>query len=411
MPSLASTPATTLVRRSDLATSQFSPEFQLVLACCSLPGNESASPLTLVEPTLDWPKVLHLAEHHNVMPLVFQALQQIPGGVPSSTLDELRARFEHNARKNLMFTAELIRILDCLQSHGIPAIPFKGPVLAETVYGNLALREFSDLDVLVRRSDFLRAKDALRKLAFVPAWRLSADEERAYTASGYECAFDGPSGRSLLELQWGILPGFYAVDFGMDGFFRRAALTSFGDRTATTLALEDLLLALCAHAAKHAWIRLCWLRDIAGVIQSPLLDWNRAWQQAHELGIARILRISLLLAHRLLGADIPQLGQAPDDAEVDALCDHITRAMPNSEEYSTESLAYFRLMLRLRERVSDRVRFALRLLFTPSVGEWSVVRLPAFLFPLYRVIRIFRVAGRFLHFRDARNALREPSSE
>jgi hypothetical protein len=48
-------------------------------------------------------------------------------------LGELRARFEHNARKNLVFTGELIRILDCLQSHGIPAIPFKGPVLAEAV--------------------------------------------------------------------------------------------------------------------------------------------------------------------------------------------------------------------------------------------------------------------------------------
>jgi Uncharacterised nucleotidyltransferase len=232
------------------------------------------------------------------------------------------------------------------------------------------LREFSDLDILVHRSDFQHAKDALRKLAFVPAWRLSADEEREYLASGYECAFDGPAGRKLLELQWEILPRFYAVDFDIDGLFRRAGPISFGDRTVSTLAPEDLLLVLCAHAAEYAWTRLCWLRDIAGVIQSPLLDWNPTWQQAQHLSIAR--------------------------------------ALPNSEEYSTESVAYFRLMLRLRERWSDRVRFALRLIFTPSVGEWSVVRLPAFLFPLYRVIRLFRVFGRFLHFRNARNAFPEP---
>jgi hypothetical protein len=408
MPSLATTPATLLNPRSDLVTSQFSPEFQLVLACCSLRGNESTNLRTLVGPSLDWPQLLPLAEHHNVLPLVFQALQQIPGAVPSSILGELRARFEHNARKNLVFTGELIRILDCLQSHGVPAIPFKGPVLAEAVYGNLALREFSDLDILVHRSDFQRAKDALRKLAFVPAWRLSADEEREYLASGYECAFDGPAGRKLLELQWEILPRFYAVDFDMDGLFRRAGPISFGDRTVSTLAPEDLLLVLCAHAAKHAWTRLCWLRDIAGVIQSPLLDWNRTWQQAQHLGIARILRISLLLTHRLLGADAPQLKQTPDDVEIGVLCDGIARDLPNSEEYSTESVAYFRLMLRLRERWSDRVRFALRLIFTPSVGEWSVVRLPAFLFPLYRVIRLFRVFGRFLHFHNARNAFPEP---
>jgi len=74
--------------------------------------------------------------------------------------------------------------------------------------------------------------------------------------------------------------------------------------------------------------------------------------------------------------------------------------MPNSEEYSAESLHYFRLMLQLRERWSDRARFAQRLLFTPSVGEWSVVRLPAPLFPLYRVIRVLRVARRLLSFQE-----------
>ena len=408
---LASTPTPALNPRSDLVNSQFSREFQLVLACCSLQGIERAGLPTLVRHSLEWSQVLPLAEHHNVMPLVFQALQQIPGGVPALTLDELRARFERNARKNLVFTAELIRILDCLEAHGIPAIPFKGPVLAENVYGNLAMREFSDLDILVHRSDFLRAKDTLRELAFAPAWRLSGNEERAYLASGYECAFDGLAGRNVLEVQWRILPPFYAVDFDMEGFFRRAALASLGGRTVSTLAPEDQLLALCAHAAKHAWIRLCWLRDIAGVIQSPQLDWNRAWRQAQQLGIARILRINLLLAHRLLGADVPTLKQGSVDAEIGVLCDRIAYALPNSEEYSTESVAYFRLMLRLRERVSDRVRLVVRLLFTPSVGEWSVVRLPAFLFSLYRVVRLFRVAGKLLSFRNARSASREPSSD
>jgi hypothetical protein len=58
-------------------------------------------------------------------------------------------------------------------------------------------------------------------------------------------------------------------------------------------------------------------------------------------------------------------------------------------------------MVSLRERVSDRLRFAARLAFTPSVGEWDVVHLPAPLFPLYRVVRLFRVAGRLLSLRSS----------
>jgi hypothetical protein len=135
------------------------------------------------------------------------------------------------------------------------------------------------------------------------------------------------------------------------------------------------------------------------------------WRQARDLGIERIVRISLLLAHRLLAANIPPMEKQRDDAEIEALCERIAWDMPESEEYNTESLSYFWLMLQLRERRSDRLRFALRLLFTPSVGEWSVVRLPAPLFPLYRVIRLFRVAGKFLHFGEARNGVHESSSQ
>ena len=411
MSSPATTPGAPSVGLPDLARFTFSAEFQLLLACCSLRTTKDADVRSRIEASVDWGQVLRLAEHHNVMPLVYQSLREVSEAVPAGILNEVHARYQNNARKNLRFTAELFRILDCLESHRIPAIPFKGPVLAETVYGNLALREFSDLDILVRRRDFLRAKVAVRELGFTPAWRLSNAEESAYLTSGYECAFDGPAGRNLLELQWGIVPAFYAVDFDLEEFFERASRCDFGNRSVVALSPEDLLLSLGVHTSKHAWIRLCWLRDVAGVAQSTALNWACVWQEARRLGIERILTINLRLANMLLGAGACQSEQQRDHPETIAISDRIAADMPSAEEYSTESLEYFRLMLRLRERRSDRVRFALRLLFTPSVGEWSVVRLPGPLFPLYRLIRLFRVAARFLRMGGARNHLHETSSE
>ncbi len=390
MSSPATTPSATSVGLLDLARFAFSAEFQLLLACCSLLKSEDADVRSKIQPSLDWGQVLRLAEHHNVVPLVYQALREISDGMPAAILDELHTRYQSNARKNLRFTAELVRILDCLESHGIAAIPFKGPVLAEAIYGNLALREFSDLDILVRRGDFLRAKEAVRELGFRPGWCLSDAEERAYLTSGYECAFDGPAGRNLLELQ---------------------SRFDLANRSVGTLSPEDLLLSLSVHAAKHAWIRLCWLRDIAGVVQSEAINWERVWREANRLGVERILGINLRLANLLLDAGAPLFEGPSDHAEIDALCERVAADMPSSEECNTKSLDYFRLMLRLRERRSDRARFALRLLFTPSVGEWSVVRLPGPLFPLYRLIRLVRVAGRFLRPGNARSLLREASSK
>jgi hypothetical protein len=66
----------------------------------------------------------------------------------------------------------------------------------------------------------------------------------------------------------------------------------------------------------------------------------------------------------------------------------------HSAHYDTESIAYFRLMMRLRERWQDRARFLCRLVFTPSVSEWTAVRFPKPLYPLYRVVRLWRLAKR-----------------
>jgi hypothetical protein len=117
----------------------------------------------------------------------------------------------------------------------------------------------------------------------------------------------------------------------------------------------------------------------------------------------RMLGTSLLLANRWLGAAVPEsiLERWRGDHEIAGLCERVGELLSNSRDFNPESLQYFRLMLRLREHVSDKIRFASRLLFTPSVGEWSVLRLPEPLFPLYRVVRLFRVAKRLLPLRSS----------
>jgi hypothetical protein len=397
MPALA---YSTLVpdRHTKTRNAVSSAEFALLLACCSLRKEEFREPPG-PNNHFDWAKVLELAEHHGVTPLVYRALTAHTGFAPAEVVEQLRKRYEHTARTNLRFAAELFRILDCLEAHAIPAIPLKGPVLAETVYGDLALRDFSDLDVLVNPLDVMRAKAALQTLDYSLATSLSDAEERAYLAAGYEYTFDGPAGRNLLELQWNILPRFYAVAFDVDELFARSASAPLCGRTVRALSPEDLFLALATHAAKHAWIRLHWLRDIAGVIETHRLDWTTVIRRARELGIARITGVSLVLAQRLLHANLPEEAQTlcMEDEEILPLVESIEQELPVAEGYNVESTRYFRLMMRLRERRMDHARFLWRLATTPGAGEWAVIRLPEFLFPLYRVIRIFRLSARPFH--------------
>jgi hypothetical protein len=74
----------------------------------------------------------------------------------------------------------------------------------------------------------------------------------------------------------------------------------------------------------------------------------------------------------------------------------ILSAVLESVDWDTDSPGYFRRMASLRERPSDKLHFFARLAFTPSVSEWTLVRLPAALFPLYRVVRLFRLGAKLM---------------
>ncbi len=346
---------------------------------------------------MDWEAVLRLAANHGTSSLLYQNLSRFSDKVPFLVLEALRLRYEKNVYKSLFLTSELMRILDCLEGLGIEAISYKGVVLSEVYYGDMALRQTGDIDLFVRKRDVGRSKSALREMGYTTRLVIPEDAVEAYMASGYEWTFDGPAGPNLLELQWALQPRFYAVDFDMEGLFERAVKVRVAGRSVKTPSPEDLLLVLSVHAAKHVWGRVILLCDIAQMLRLGNLNWDWVWSRARELGIQRILWVTFLLANRFLGTGIPVAVESAVLADRDArvLADEIAANMAAGVSYDVEQTSYFRLMMRLRERRADRVRFLARLTFTPGPGEWEAVRLPKALFPLYRVVRLARLGARF----------------
>ena len=370
-------------------------EFDLLAACCAA-GSPTDRIRTMFSRPLNWEQFLHLADHHRVIPQVYGALSAFPDLLPANARAALRSRYQENAHKALWFTGELLRTISCFESAGIKALAHKGPVLAKTLYGDVTERQYNDLDILIRPEDVPKAKAVLVAAGHACYPELRKQEESAYVASGCGYVFHTPAGRNLLDLQWRIVPRFYSIDFDMADFLDRAHEIIVGGHPVRTLCAEDLLLVLCVHAAKHVWTQLSWLCDIAKLVNSAQLDWNAIQREAQGMGIERIVHVNLLLAHKLLGMPLPSVigERVIEDPSTTGLADEILPIIKRSAHFETESAAYFRLMLRLRERWQDRARFLSRLIFTPSVSEWNAVRLPKSLQPMYRVVRLWRLAKR-----------------
>src|SRR6202171_1441306 len=356
---------------------------------------------------LDWSEVIRLAEYHGVLPLVARNLIELGRvkdgrGLPAEVERSLRSAYEANLRRSLWFAAELARIIEHFERRQVRVVPYKGPVLAQSLYRDLGLRSFSDLDFLIFPTDFERAKQALAEIGYRPSGEInpaveSPALERLWLRTGYERSFDSAAGKNLVELQWALLPHFYAVDLGVQDLLARAGKAVIGEREVPCLSPDDSLLVLCLHAAKHLWTRLIWLSDIAETLRSysgtQTIDYPLVFSRARAVGIARILGVSFWLIENVLRAEIPKPAEEmiAADPRVPALGSKFAARLARGATYDFESTEYFRLILKLRERRGDRLRYLWRLVWTPGAGEIAAVRLPEALFPLYRIVRIGRL--------------------
>ena len=384
------------------------PEIQLLLLCARTtqsPDNAERIKALLRE-DIDWAYLLRSADGHRVTSLVYRSLTATdPEVVPKDIMDRLHSHVQANRLRNLFLTRELLKLLGDLEAHGIPAIPYKGPVLTAFVYGNLALREFGDLDVLVHRRHISKAKQSLISLGFRPEDHLTPPEEKAFLESQREYVFTHEKNGSVVELHWAVMPRSYSFPLDPEHLWKNLGSVSLGGSTVPSFQPEELLLLLCVHGSKHFWFRLSWICDVAELIWScGDMDWERLVEMARSLGSRRMLFLGLLLARELLSAPVPEqiVRAAQEDSKVITLVRQVRLWLFQEESEpgilargQPEESAFHPFRIRMRERLWDKIRYCLRTALVPTPEDWRAVSLPEALFPVYYLIRPIRLTVRY----------------
>lgn len=381
-----------------------SPELELLLACARthLDSDRAERITALVRERIDWAQFMATARSLGTMPLLYSSLvATCPEAVPPAVFDELRWTFFATVRRNLVLSRELVRLAKAFESHGILAIPFKGPVLAASVYGECALRQFVDLDFLIHKRDVLRARDLLISDGYRPRRQRNDAQEAAYLRVGHEYEFVHNDGGVGVDLHWRITPRRLFSQFPFERLWDQAIPVSLNGTMVLSLAPEDLIMILSVHGAKHMWQRLQWICDIAEVVRAhPQIDWARLMGRAGELGCQRMVCLGLLLATDLLDAPVPTgiAQRLYTTSQVASLATKVSKGLFGQPCTRLGPLEVFRFHLAVRERVQDKARclvFFLHSAITPTYGDWELLPLPSCLFFVYYMLRPFRVLGKY----------------
>jgi hypothetical protein len=280
-----------------------SPNIALLLLCVQhhLTSVQVARLRHLADGEVDWGHLAQLAIDQRVNSLVYWNLRTYAKDlVPAEHLKTFEEHFFRTSVYNVDSKRELIRLIRALQNEGIEAMPVRGPILAYLLYDKLWLREFKDNDILVPEEKFARAEQILLSLGYEQEGPV---EDNAYNQKLYHARLN-----SEVELHWGLDSPFMPVDVAFADYWDRSISLQLDDVTVQTLSLEDLLLMLCFHGAKHRWHRLKWLCDISEFVRKyPDLDWNAILEEARTLRIKRIVLLNLWLAHLLFETALPPI--------------------------------------------------------------------------------------------------------
>jgi hypothetical protein len=327
---------------------------------------------------MDWDYLIQTASTHGVKPLVCRHLSNVcPEALPHDVRGQLNRFAQVHAFKNLFMTRELTRISGVLEQNGIAVLPWKGPVLAATAYDDVALRQFSDLDILVREQDALRAKDLLLSLGYRLYYEKPAEEEAAFHALRKVYELVRNDGRVMVELHWAITSRTFPFALDPAVLWAGAETVPLEGTPVLNLSPEHSLLVLSVHGAKHHWGKLMWICDIAEVVRSysDKIDWDRLMAQARALGAARILCLALFLARDLLGAGVPEdvWQQVNAEPKVAWLAAQVRQGLfSGGPLMAVERPAFY---IQLRERAQDRLRCRAYLgyrLMAPGAQAWAL---------------------------------------
>lgn len=306
----AASPSRTCVRSAwEEHASDVPPEARLILACARtvIDPDTRGQIAFLLRLDLDWDYVIRKAKQNFVTPLLCRnLLNDFADLLPRDAAARLERYLQQHTLHNLHLTAELLELIKLLESHDIPALAFKGPILAASAYGDLSLRQFGDLDVLVQKHDVERAI----KLVAARGYQRSALAPSALKHKQKDVGLVSRDGQVRLELHWRLSRIYFsfALDHKRNArqMWKRLERVRIAGSDVRTMPAPDLLLYLCLHGSKHRWERLLWVCDIAELIGAyPELDWTALLKTARKLGCERVLALGLLLAQELLGTALP----------------------------------------------------------------------------------------------------------
>ena len=335
------------------------PENQILLYCARTKLDPKTADLIknlLANERIDWTYLHQAAIQHLQIPLLHKNLSGIPEDlIPRDFFEKLQSDAFHISAWSLFMTDELTKLLSLFKDQNIPVIPFKGPVLAATAYGDLSLRVFTDLDVFVSKRDLTKISELLATKGYSMVHKTETHKQFVLKHK-YNLQFLNPEKKVIIEIHWRFTRNKLPFALDEEGLWKRSEQVQLAGVEVSNFCVEDLLILLCVHGVKHRWMRLGWLCDLSEILRvHPDLNWQCLLDAAKQMRVRRILFLGLQLLQDLFDVSVPESVAIPmkQDRMIPLLASNVKEYL-----FSGDPAGLFEeqdFYMKVREKVQDKI--------------------------------------------------------
>jgi hypothetical protein len=291
---------------------QLKPEEQFILLAADIkPDQTILNRLDELIPTIrDWDVFTKMAIDRAAAPLIVDKLSKFKNTdiFPDMVLRNLKQASLRTLTRNMLLTEHFRQVIRALTEAGVPVIALKGSMLSEWLYGNINLRQFSDLDLLVPQEKGLEAVAILDKMGYVQDNLIMSEfiKENTSIVHYRPMIKNGVS----VEIHFRIhsVTEHYQVD--LQDMWQHAVPLKLHGVEVLGFSLEDLLMHLCIHLDKHfrsGQFQFTCLYDLVNMLnhKGDVLNWELFEQKCIQAKAESVTYKYLLLVQKYMNGRLP----------------------------------------------------------------------------------------------------------
>ena len=259
----------------------------------------------------DWEAMVISIIERGVGPLFYSRLPQLTNStlIPAGSKEKLKQAYLITLSRGIMLYNVFTKVAELLKNNNVDFIVLKGTYLAEKLYGDIALRQFSDIDLLIREEDGEKAQQVLKDAGFQSNDYPMAEFLRKNV--GFEhyppLVFQGVPVELHVRLN---RPGeqFQIVT---DSVWQHAEMVSLQGIEVKVPDLTDVLIHTCVHLHKHfrdGQVQFTGFNDIVNLLdtESDKINWDELSDRCRMYRCEEIVFTYLLLVSKYYQLSLPE---------------------------------------------------------------------------------------------------------